>query len=709
MNTVKSYFAALFFAIVSLFLSPVPAQAQEDFLPPDKAFVISSSTPTPDHLHIRFNIAPNYYMYMNHVKFKVVGDDEAERFKEALLGEPIFGEAMIKFDETFGREMPVFYDPMVIDVPLKPLNQAVRLIVTAQGCADAGLCYPPEDYPIDLEPVPGGYQISQQAGLFKRMLGSDTRGAAPSLDFSALAATSASTASSSTEAAAAVDADERSAQTSVIAITAPEQQTQARTDDSAFAKLSDAGDTQIADWLNESSFFKTILISFSLGLLLSLTPCVLPMLPILLALVVGQQNQTAVASPNTASTDKDHPTQGTKVANTRRRSLALTLAYVLGTSIVYTLLGIAAASIGAALAVWIQNPWTLSIFAIILVLLAFAMFGSFSLQTPLGVQAKLNRLMDKLPGGRYGSALLMGMLSALIAGPCVAAPLAGVLLFISQSGDILTGALALFALAWGQGVSLIAIGATSGALMPKAGAWMKGVTQFCGLLLLAVALWMVQALLPTWLSVLLWALLAFSLSVVLGAFKAIDAQNSTIFAIFSKAIAYLVLVWGILLLIGLASGRPALLTPLQGFTSASTLALTATPASTSVGANSTISQVDFQRIDSLSELEQVIAQSAGRPVMLDFYADWCVACHQMEALTFSVPAVAQKMAQMTLVQVDVTPNTAAHRELLKRFRLFGPPGIIFFDAMGNEREDIRVVGFQNAERFSESLDRILAH
>ncbi|WP_432785641.1 Thiol:disulfide interchange protein DsbD [Oligella sp. MSHR50489EDL] len=684
MNKIKHYLRFLLLAFFSLFLSPVysvTAHAQEeDFLPPEQAFAISTATPTPDHLQIRFNIAPNYYMYMNQVKFKVEGDDEDNRFREALLGEPVFGEPIIKFDETFGQEMPVFYDPMVIDVPLKPVGQAVRLIVTAQGCADAGLCYPPEDYSIDLEPVEGGYKINEHSGLFGRMLGSSKSSSAPTLDFNALAATGATPVAQPE------------------GVEAPQYPNDSRSFNEAGARsLSNAGDTQIADWLDESGFFKIILISFGLGLLLSLTPCVLPMLPILLALVVGQQNQNQGVADN-----------GAKTGHLRFRSLALTLAYVFGTSIIYTLLGIAAASVGAALAVWIQNPWTLSIFAIILVLLAFAMFGSFSIQTPIGMQSKLNRLMDKLPGGRYGSALVMGMLSALIAGPCVAAPLAGVLLFISQTGDMLTGALALFALAWGQGASLIVIGTTSGALMPKAGAWMKGVTQFCGLLLLAVALWMVQPLLPNWLSVLLWAFLAFSLSVVLGAFKAIDAQNSNIFAIFTKAIAYLALVWGILLLIGLGSGQPGILKPLQGFTSARTSVATTPRANDTPAARTAISNADFKRINSLEELEQQIAESAGRPVMLDFYADWCVACHQMEAFTFSVPEVAQKMDQMTLLQADVTPNTAAHRELLKRFRLFGPPGIIFFDAQGNELRDIRVVGFQNAERFSANLDRLLA-
>lgn len=684
MNTIKhalAYIALVFLTLITSFsLSLNAAQAQEDFLPPDKAFALQATTPTPDQLQLHFSIAPRYYMYKDHVKFRVVGDDEQERFKQALLEEPIFGEPIITYDETFDQELPVFYDPMVIQVPLKQTGQqqTIRLIVTAQGCADAGLCYPPEDYPVDLEPVGNGYQIAAKAGLFERMLGGSKQSAevAP-LDFAALALV-------------ASGADDSVNATSTTNTTTPSS---AAT--STERSLSTADDTQLADWLNESNFFKIILITFGLGLLLSLTPCVLPMLPILLALVVGQQN-----SPKSSDSEES-------AAPRRFRGLGLTLVYVLGTSVVYTLLGVAAASIGAALAIWIQNPWVLSIFAIVLVILAFAMFGSFSLQTPTGVQTRLNQLMDKLPGGRYGSAFIMGMVSALIAGPCVAAPLAGVLLFISQTGDMLTGAVALFALAWGQGVSLIVIGTTSGALMPKAGSWMEGVKQFCGLLLLAVALWMVQPLLPNWLAILLWAFLALCLSIVFGAFKATDAQSSGIFSIFAKAIAYIALIWAVLLLIGLATGRPSLLKPLQGLSvnQISTTTNFNSKAGGVVGAGP-IRNEDFRRISSLAELEQILSENQGQVTMLDFYADWCVACHQMEAFTFNEPEVYQLMHQMNLLQVDVTPNTAEDRELLKRFRLFGPPGIIFFDEEGQEL-NTRVVGFQNAERFATSLKQVL--
>lgn len=685
MNKTQNHLAYLLPLIAFFFFSTsffAVTQAQEDFLPPEKAFAIETSTPAPDQLHIRFNIAPNYYMYMEQVKFHVVGDDQQETFKQALVGEPVFGEPIVKYDETFAKDMPVFYDPMVIDVPLKATGQSqtIRLVVTAQGCADAGLCYPPEEYPIDLEPLDAGYKIAHAPGLLDRMMGKQSTEVA-ALDFSALAAIASNTET--------IDMSNSQNMATDSSSSVQASKTPARS-------LSTAGDTQIADWLDESSFLNIILITFGLGLLLSLTPCVLPMLPILLALVVGQQNQTKADGAD-ANTPK-----------ARFRGLGLTLVYVLGTSIVYSLLGVAAASVGAVLSVWIQNPWVLSVFAIVLVLLAFAMFGSFNLQTPTGVQSKLNQLMDKLPGGRYGSAFIMGMVSALIAGPCVAAPLAGVLLFISQTGDMLTGALALFALAWGQGASLIVIGTTSGALMPKAGSWMEGVKQFCGLLLLAVAMWMIQPLIASWISILLWAVLAFSLAIILGAFKSTDAQRSGIFTIFAKAIAYLALLWGVLLVIGLATGHPSLLQPLQGLRLAQSTATTPLANTQAALGSGPIKNQDFTRISSIAELEQAIAANAGRPVMLDFYADWCVSCHQMEAFTFSQPEVYQKMGQMALLQADVTPNTPEDRELLKRFRLFGPPGIIFFDAEGQEL-DTRVVGFQNAERFAESLDQVLNH
>src|SRR5699024_5903669 len=291
---------------------------------------------------------------------------------------------------------------------------------------------------------------------------------------------------------------------------------------------------------------------------------------------------------------------------------------------------------------------------------------------------------------------LMGMISALIVGPCVAAPLAGVLLFISQTGDVVLGGSALFAMAWGQGLLLLLVGASSGVLMPKAGPWMEGIERLFGILLLATACWMVSITLPGWLVLLGWALLAIWSAVLLGLHQPMVA-GASVGAALRKAIAWLLMLWGILLIVGLAAGSRDISQPLQPFTAVGMASGSAT-----AGAN----ELSFSQASSLDELDAVLA-STDRPVMLDFYADWCVSCIQMEKLTYSDPEVASRMGKMQLVQADVTENSPEHRALLKRFNLFGPPGIIFFDERGGLIEDVRVVGFQHASQFARTLDRVL--
>ncbi len=278
----------------------------------------------------------------------------------------------------------------------------------------------------------------------------------------------------------------------------------------------------------------------------------------------------------------------------------------------------------------------------------------------------------------------MGMLSALICGPCVAAPLAGILLFISQTGDITTGGLILFVLAWGQGASLILLGSSSGALLPRAGMWMNTVKQVCGLLLFAAALWMVSPLLPTWLPMVLWAALALAFAYIIGTFR--NYQSRSFVNILLKLLGWLAVAWAIMLCIGLAMGSRSVLHPLK--------------------VSSSSDHVQFTRISALDELKGILAKT-DKPVLLDFYADWCISCLEMEKFTFTDTHVQGLMNQMQLLQVDVTKNTAQDRELLKAFKLFGPPGIIFFDKKGQENRAIRVIGFQNAERFSQNLEKAL--
>ena len=387
---------------------------------------------------------------------------------------------------------------------------------------------------------------------------------------------------------------------------------------------------------------------FGFGLLLTFTPCVLPMIPILGGIIAGEG----------ARLDK-------------KRALALSGTYVLSMALTYALAGVAAAYVGSLLAAYLQNVWVLGAFAAVFVLLALSMFGVYELRLPQAVEQRLHGAHGRLKGGRLASVAAMGVLSAVIVSPCVSAPLAGALLEISRSGDMVLGGSALFAMALGMGVPLMLVGLSEGALLPRAGAWMVAVKKFFGLMLLAVAVWILSPVLPPLAGMLAWSLLAFGVATLL--------RRSRVAAAFPFVV-------GIALLVGALAGSRDPLRPLAVFTAG-------TPHS---------SPVAWTRVASLGELETRL-QAPGRMVMLDFYADWCVSCKEMEAFTFSDPKVRAQLDQMLLLQVDVTANNEHDKALLKRFSLFGPPGIIFFDADGREIKGLRVIGYQKPERFLKTL------
>ncbi len=586
------------------------ARAEAEFLEPEKAFVFSAEMVAPDMLEMSYRVAPGYYMYRERFGITI------SPIGAATLGEAVYPKGEVKYDPTFEKDMEVFHQDVHIRVPIAAGGQPFTLTLTGQGCADAGLCYPPMDSNVKLTPVEGGYALAGPAG------------AAPA------------------EAGA-----------------------------GGLSALVNAGDTGLADALGGLGWAKTAGVFLVLGLLLAFTPCVLPMIPILSSIVVGGSAQ---ARPS------------------RKRGLALAATYVLGMSVVYTALGVAAGLSGAGLAAWLQTPWILSLFAALLAVLALAMFDAFTFQMPSGIQARLSERASRIPGGRYTGALLMGALSALIVGPCVAAPLAGALLYISQTGDVVLGGSALFAMAWGMGVPLLIVGASSGALLPKAGPWMDGVKRLFGMLLLATAWWMLIPVVPTWVQMTGWAFLAAVSAVMLRAFDALP-QGAGAGRMFGKGLGLLLALAAAAWLVGAASGGRDVLQPLSH--------LAARPGAP-VAAAEAGGEVRFMRVRNNAELDAVLAQSR-QPVMLDFYADWCVSCREMERFTFTDPGVAQRMAGMVLVQADVTANNADDRALLKRFRLFGPPGIMFFEPGGKELPDARVVGFQDAKRFTESLDKVL--
>jgi len=588
------------------------ARADAEFLEPEKAFVFSANMASTDTLELHYKVAPGYYMYRERFAIAINPADAT------TLGEAVYPKGEVKYDPTFEKDMEVFHKDVTIRVPVGTGGQPFTLTLTGQGCADAGLCYPPMDSTVKLTPVAGGYAVA----------GTGLGGAlAPQAASGGLSA------------------------------------------------LVNAGDTGLADALGGLGWIKTAGVFLVLGLLLAFTPCVLPMIPILSSIVLGGAQQ-------------ERPSRG--------RGLALAATYVLGMSVVYTALGVAAGLSGAGLAAWLQTPWILTLFAILLTVLALAMFDVFTFQMPSGVQAMLSERSSRVPGGRYTGALVMGALSALIVGPCVAAPLAGALLYISQTGDVVLGGSALFAMAWGMGVPLLIVGASSSALLPKAGPWMDGVKRLFGMLLLTTAWWMLIPVVPTWVQMTGWAFLSVVSAVMLRAFDALP-PGAGAGRMFGKGLGLLLALAAAAWLVGAASGGRDVLQPLSHLAARGDA-----PAAGGAAAG----EVHFTRVRSNAELDTLLAQST-RPVMLDFYADWCVSCREMERFTFTDPGVAQRMAGMVLVQADVTANNADDRALLKRFRLFGPPGIMFFEPGGKEIADARVVGFQDAKRFTESLDRVL--
>lgn len=623
------------------------AATEADFLPPEQAFAFSAVITAPDTLELRYRVAPGYYMYRE--RFALA----EQPGQPAILGEAVYPPGEVKYDPTFEKDMEVYHRDLAIRVPLAAgASGPVTVTVTSQGCADAGLCYPPADHVVRLAPQGQGYAVVAQGPQGAPGLEGGPAvslgGGAGGLALPQVAPGAASAASS------------------------PGGQGGA----AGLGSLLQAGDVGLAGALANLGWLKTAGVFLLLGLLLAFTPCVLPMIPILSSVVLGG------AQPPS-----------------RWRGLGLAAAYVLGMSVVYTALGVAAGLSGAGLAAWLQTPWILSVFALLLALLALAMFDVFTFQVPAGMQARLAERSNRIPGGRATGAVLMGAVSALIVGPCVAAPLAGALLYISQTGDVLLGGSALFTLAWGMGVPLLLVGASAGTLLPRTGPWMEGVKRLFGMLLLATAWWMLIPVLPTWVQMLGWSFLAIVGAVMLRAFDALPAGAGA-GRMFGKGLGLLLALAATAWLVGAVSGGRDVLQPLGHLAAARA-------SSDGAAASVQAERVRFQRVRSNAELDAVLARST-RPVMLDFYADWCVSCREMERFTFTDPEVAARMAGMELVQADVTQNNADDRALLKRFRLFGPPGIMFFAPGGRELTEVRVVGFQDARRFAATLDQALA-
>ena len=571
------------------------AHAQE-FLDPAVAFKPSARALDGQTIEVSYDIAKGYYLYRD--KFRVVIDGDA-----ATAGTTAMPKGKEKDDDNFGK-VEVYYKGVTFRVPVERNASGslpLTLKLTSQGCADAGVCYPP--------------------------------------------------------------------QTQNVMLTLPDPATTPSVAASAAAPGAQSGDESglIAATLKDAGFWAILAFFFLAGLGLSLTPCVLPMIPILSGIIAGQGHQASHA-----------------------RGFALSLTYVLGMALTYAAAGVAAGLTGTLLSAALQNVWVLGGFALVFVILSFSMFGFYELQLPTALQSKLSEESGHLQGGRGLGVFLMGALSALIVGPCVAAPLAGALLYIGQTGDAVLGGTALFVMALGMGAPLIAVGVAGGSLLPKAGPWMEGVKKGFGVLLLATAVWLVSGVLPAVVPMLAWAALLIIPAIFLHALDPLP-PHARGWQRFWKGIGIVMLLTGAALLIGALAGNRDPLQPLAGLRGGAMAAET--------------KKLPFERVASLAELEQKV-MAAGRPVMLDFYADWCVSCKEMEKFTFADAQVQAKLAGFTLLKADVTANSDDDKALLARFGLFGPPGILFFDASGREIKTIRVVGYQDAGRFLQTLTQV---
>jgi thiol:disulfide interchange protein DsbD len=534
----------------ALVFGVIAAHAQ-NFLAPEQAFPVSAEYQSNQEIVLIAKPAKGYYIYRESIKFKLIKNNG-----EVTLGVPQLPQGKIKFDENFGKELETYPKEFSILLPLINNKNASGMLLSMelQGCADKGICYPPMELRFTLS----GLQSTVNGILYEE--GATTESSAPKkLGLSEL-----------------------------------------------WSARDDAG--MLTGMLQNISPAVLLISFFILGLALALTPCVLPMLPIMSSVIFGSKNN-----------------QHRDIS--KLRSSVLALSYVLGMAIMYSIAGMITAALGENIQAWLQNPWVLGAFALMLLALAASLFGFYELRLPQALHNKIDRIAGKQEGGSVIGAFMLGAISTLIASPCVTAPLAGVLAFIAQTGSIPMGGILLFVMALGMGLPLMLLAIGAKGIIPKAGAWMTIVQRIFGVLLIGLAVWVASPI----------------------------------------------------------------------FTSSKT------------SSNETMHQLKsglvFQRVATSAQLDEALSQAKQRrqPVLLDFYADWCVTCKEMELLTFSDEKVKASLSTYQLIQVDVTKNTVEHQRILKQYALFGPPAILFFDASGEEKVSRRVIGFMKAERFIERL------
>lgn len=744
------FYKIIFLSFFIFFSQHIQALGTEDLLAPEQAFKISAKAVSANQLEVSWDIAEGYYLYRN----KTSINSQSEKIQLGALDMPA---GKTKHDEFFGDVVTYRGQLKVLAAVINPQAlTSIDIQVVYQGCADMGICYPPQKkifsialpkteltpavnlsktspikqlfsgfkglnlnlFQDELLPAEQAFQFfatvkdahtlhldwviaegyylykdkvklllnnakTVQLGKFNIPQGQPYHDEAfgevqifyNELSFDVPLLRNAKAAETITLLAKYQGCADRGVcyppmEKSVtlqipVASQLTSQNNPTPPDNSVLSEQD-----QIFQALKSDSFGLTLLSFFGFGLLLAFTPCIFPMIPILSGIIVGQGESV-----------------------TTRKAFFLSLSYVTASALTYTVFGVLAALFGSNLQIAFQEPWVIALFSSIFILLSLSMFGFYNLELPKSFQARLHDNSDKHRDGSYWGAAIMGALSALIIGPCVAAPLAGALIYIGQTGDVILGASALFVMGFGMGVPLLILGASAGKLLPKAGHWLNSTKAIFGVLMLAVALWMLDRILPAPVIMLLTAALMIIPAIYLRALEPLS-DNHNGWQKLWKGLGIIFLVYGILLLIGLSMGNSNPLQPLKG-----------------LGKGTGIEQkhgLDFRRIASNAELDQILEQASANHqwVMLDFYADWCISCKEMETFTFTDAKVKQKLSRFILLQADVTKNSDDDKALLKRFKLIGPPAILFFAPDKQERKSARVIGYQNSETFLSGINKL---
>ncbi len=599
-----------FSTVLTAQASPFGAAASNQPLDVEDAFRLRVEAVDAGLTRLVWTIEPGYYLYRERIRFELPEGIELVERRDA--------SGDMKDDPLFGR-VEVYHNLAEVALLLghgADAADSADLQVSYQGCWEGGICYPPVTKTVSVSDLPAVAGLSWpevEAGSVEPAADTDTG----------------------------------------VSLPLSEQD--------RFARLLSGG-----NWLLMLGAF------FLAGLALSLTPCVLPMIPILSSIIAGQGQHISTA-----------------------RAFLLSLVYVLAMAFTYTLAGIAAGLFGANLQAAFQNPWIIGSFSAVFVLLAFSMFGFYDLQLPSALQSRLSNASHRQKGGTLTGVAIMGLLSALIVGPCMAAPLAGALIYIGQSGDPVLGGVALFSLSLGMGVPLLLVGASAGKLLPRAGAWMEGVKAGFGVVLLLMAIWMLDRLLPDQVTMLLVSLTLLVSAVYLGALDRLQ-EHARGWHRFWKGVGVILLVYGAALMIGVLSGGQSLLYPLQGVVGSV------------VAQGEGQAKLPFETVTREADLDRLLAQAKqqGQPVMLDFYADWCISCIELDYVTFSDAGVQQSLEPFKLIKLDVTANDDEAKALYRRFSIIGPPALIFFDGSGQKRPELTLIGVINPEDFIAQTGRV---